>query len=863
MIGTRLGPYEINAKLGEGGMGEVYRATDTKLHRDVAIKLLPAAFTEDKERLQRFEREAQLLAQLNHPNIAGIHGLEESGATKALVMELVEGPTLADRLEQGSLSMEESLSIARQIAEALEEAHEKGIVHRDLKPQNIKASREGKVKVLDFGLAKAMDPLGAASGAPSGSQLAASPTLTLGATVQGVILGTAAYMSPEQAKGLPVDKRADIWAFGVVLYEMLTGARLFAADTVPETLAGVLKNEIDLSELPAEVPPAIRRLLRRCLERRPRQRLHDIADARLVIEDAISGEGRDEGGPVSVGTGRERVAWAVAGLLAVIALGTALWAIRKSGEAPATPKFSQLTFAAQFISNARFAADGRTVVFSAAPERSRSELFARYSEDPQARRLGKGDLQLLSVSSTGELAVLTGTRYQGHNTYLGTLARMPLAEASPRQMLDDVSDADWSPDGSELAVIRRVGGKSRLEYPIGNVLAEASGYLSDLRISPRGDRIAFVPHEFADDNRGRLTVVGRSGSVLTSSSEYWGILGAVWSEDGDEVFFSALDATDDDSYAIRALSMDGSVRKVLAAPAGLVVHDRTPDGRLLIATRDEQGTVYAHWPGSEGEREVPWLDQSYQPTFSRDGRSLLFGDASALAGSFYAVMFVESEGLPPVRLGDGNGTDISPDGASVLSVVMDEPPRLMLYPTGAGEARDLSVPGFVAYETRAQFLGDGRRIAYCGNAAGQPSRCFVRDLASGSIRAVTPEGTREGRVSPDGSRTLARGEDGRYRLYDDAEGEGTLVPGIQEGETVLRWRADGRSVFVNRWADLPVRVDRLDVETGERALVRRLEPPDRSSFVSTEGVSFSEDESAWAFGVKRKTGYLYTVDGLP
>jgi len=290
MIGTSIAHYRITAKLGEGGMGEVYRATDTKLQRDVAIKVLPAEFTEDKERLARFEREAQLLAQLHHPHIASIFGIEEAEGTRALVMELVEGPTLAERLEKGPIPLVESLSLARQVAEALEEAHEKGIIHRDLKPQNIKASLEGKVKVLDFGLAKAMDPAGAASGAASASQLAQSPTLTLGATMQGMILGTAAYMSPEQAKGFAVDKRADIWAFGVLLYEMLTGGTLFAGDSVGDTLAAVIRAEIDFGRLPDETPPAVRRLLRRCLERNPKNRLHDIADARIVLDEVLAGK---------------------------------------------------------------------------------------------------------------------------------------------------------------------------------------------------------------------------------------------------------------------------------------------------------------------------------------------------------------------------------------------------------------------------------------------------------------------------------------------------------------------------------------------------------------------------------------------
>ncbi|MGH7860380.1 MAG: serine/threonine-protein kinase, partial [Candidatus Binatia bacterium] len=272
MIGTRMGPYEITAKLGEGGMGLVFKAKDFQLGRDVALKVLPEGFTSDPDRLARFEREAKLLAQLNHPNIAQIYGFEASGETRALVMELVEGPTLAERLEQGPLPFNESLSVSLQIAHALEEAHEKGIVHRDLKPQNVKASIEGKVKVLDFGLAKAMDPIGAVSGsggAGSASQLALSPTLTLGATVQGMILGTAAYMAPEQAAGGTVDRRADVWAFGVVLYEMLSGRRLFEGETVSHVLASVLKDTPDFSALPPETPERIRNLVRRCLRRKP------------------------------------------------------------------------------------------------------------------------------------------------------------------------------------------------------------------------------------------------------------------------------------------------------------------------------------------------------------------------------------------------------------------------------------------------------------------------------------------------------------------------------------------------------------------------------------------------------------------
>jgi eukaryotic-like serine/threonine-protein kinase len=318
-VGTRLGPYEITAAIGAGGMGEVWRATDTTLKREVAIKVLPAAFAEDKERLARFEREAQLLAQLNHSNIAHVYGFESAAMDDAssvhfLAMELVEGEDLSERLKRGAIPLDEAIAIAKQIAEALEEAHEHGIVHRDLKPANVKLTPDGKVKILDFGLAKAWT--GDSAGGTSSGDVSHSPTMTRG-TEAGMILGTAAYMSPEQARGKSVDKRADIWAFGVVLFEMLTGKRLFTGETASDVLAGVLKTEIDLAVLPAQTPTAICRLLRGCLERNPKNRLHDIADARLAIDEASLARDPETAAMPAVHRGHGRLAWVIAASLAV------------------------------------------------------------------------------------------------------------------------------------------------------------------------------------------------------------------------------------------------------------------------------------------------------------------------------------------------------------------------------------------------------------------------------------------------------------------------------------------------------------------------------------------------------------------
>ena len=333
IVGSRLGHYDVTALIGEGGMGQVYQATDTTLNRQVALKILPEAFATDPDRLARFQREAQVLASLNHPNIAAIHGLEESDGTRALVLELVEGPTLADRIAKGPIPLDEALPIAKQIAEALEAAHEAGVIHRDLKPANIKVREDGTVKVLDFGLAKALDTT--PQGDPS-----QSPTLTAAATQMGVILGTAAYMSPEQAAGQTADKRSDLWSFGVVLYEMLTGQCLFAGETVSHVLAKVLDRELDFSALPTSTVPPVTRLLRRCLERKPKRRLSDVGEALIHLEEAAAPQAEDSssdaGAPAITQPAQRAQAlpWVAGIVIGSVITGGAVWSLTSSAVPP-------------------------------------------------------------------------------------------------------------------------------------------------------------------------------------------------------------------------------------------------------------------------------------------------------------------------------------------------------------------------------------------------------------------------------------------------------------------------------------------------------------------------------------------------
>ena len=490
--GSKLGPYEILAPIGAGGMGEVYKAKDERLKRDVAIKVLPVSFSADPDRLRRFEQEAQAAGALNHPNITAVYDIGQHDGAPYVVQELLEGETLRAELAGGRFSQRKAIDWAQQLAHGLAAAHEKGIVHRDLKPENVFVTKDGRIKILDFGLAKLTLQA-------EGSQATNLPTATAG-TEHGVVLGTLGYMAPEQVRGKPADARSDIFSFGAILYEMLSGQRAFRGDSAADTMSAILKEDPpDLSVTNQSISPGLERIVRHCLEKNPERRFHSAHDLAFDLE-ALSGVSVPARLAAPAVRGR-RPKWAfvAAGLALLFAVGLASFFAGRAtsptrGSRDVT--FKSLTFRSLPIFRALFAPDGRTVVFSAAPEGNRPELFTLAPDYPEPRPLGIPDAQLLSVSSKGELALLTHARYIHHRLFTGTLARMPLGGGAPREVLEGVREADWSPDGETLAIIRDVDGKDRLEYPIGKVLYATGGYLSDLRFSPGGDRIAFLEHPF-------------------------------------------------------------------------------------------------------------------------------------------------------------------------------------------------------------------------------------------------------------------------------------------------------------------------------------------------------------------------------
>jgi Tol biopolymer transport system component len=835
-------------------MGEVWKARDPRLGRDVAVKVLPASFSQDADRLRRFEQEARAAGVLNHPNITAVYDIGTHEDAPYVVQELLEGETLRTTLSGGKLPQRKAIDYALQIAHGLAAAHEKGIVHRDLKPENLFVTNDGRLKILDFGLAKLMR----SEAEPGATSL---PTAT-GGTEPGVVLGTLGYMSPEQVKGRPADARSDIFSFGAILYEMLSGKKAFHGDSAAETMSAILREEPpDLSVTNQSISPGLERIVRHSVEKNPEQRFHSAHDVAFALEtlSGLSASGLQPAAASPTGRKRRLLPVAVAVFLALTP-GLAYLAGRRAvnGSRPGGASFQQLSFSQQTIFNARFAPDGKTIVYSAAVQGNTPELFTVRPEFPEARPLGLRGVHLLSVSSGGELALLTGARYINHNVFLGTLARMTLEGGAPRDVLENVREADWSPDGASLAVIREVGGKDRLEFPIGKVLCETGGYVSDLRFSPRGDRIAFFEHPVKWDDRGLVAVVDLQGKKTILADGFWGEEGIAWSSDGQEVLFSAGKASI--AFTVFAVTLSGRRRIALESAGGLTIHDVRPDGRWLATRDDELRGMPVLLPGKTVERDLAWLDGSDRPVLSADGKTILFGEYGGNLGTNYAVCLRRTDGSPVIRLGEGTPTDLSPDGKWALAIVPTSPQQLVLYPTGAGEAHRLDRGGIESYES-ARFFPDGLSVLVSGHEPGHAPRIYVQEISGGKPRAITPEGTTKGILSPDGRQILVHASGAGLVLYPAGGGDGRPVPGTTPDDVAIRWSRDGGSFLVCRESEVPLRIERLDLLAGRRDSVRTVGPADLSGVIAVSHPFLAEDEKSYAYVFKRTISHLFLEEG--
>ncbi len=864
--GTKLGPYEITGAIGAGGMGEVYRARDTRLDRTVAIKVLPAAFASDAERLRRFEQEARAVGALNHPNIMAVYDIGTSDGSPYLVTELLEGETLRERLQGGALPVRKALDFGGQIASGLAAAHEKGIVHRDLKPENIYVTNDGRVKILDFGLAKvspAQQDGGAQTLAANASrtELDSQPMKTQ----PGAVLGTAGYMSPEQVRGLPADARSDLFSLGTILYEMVSGLRPFRGDSTIETMNAILKEDPpELTATNRAAPPALERIIRRCLEKNPGERFQSARDLGFALE-AISGASSVSGAvPAGIAPPEKRRGWAVP-VVTSAALGLAVGSLITFFAIRDTSGSNQfvvrpMNFKTECVFSARFAPDGVTAVYSASREGNVPQLYLHRADYPAPHPFGPPDTHLLSISSKGELAILTGARFASHVLFDGTLARMDMGGGAPRAILQDVEGADWNPDGSGLAIIRAMNGKSRLEYPIGKVLYETAGYVSDLRFSPRGNQIAFMDHPLTGDDRGSVDVVDLEGHKKVLTSGYTSEEGLAWGPDGETVYFGAQRESET-VLQVFAVTQSGKVRSVFESALNLFLEDTNRKGDLLVSGETFVNVVKALGPGASAERDFSWLDASNDPVLTGDGKELLFTEEDSGAGGNYGLLLQALDGSPPVRLGEGVAMGFSPDGAWALSLLPGPPSQLVLYPTGAGEKHVLDHGNIVTYTWGAIFH-DGIHVLACGNEADHGTRCFVQDIAGGQPRPITPEGTNWGIVSPDDRSVLATGRDNKYFIYPVAGGDAKPVSWIAAEESVSRWTVDGRGVLVYRQMQIPTTVQVVDLSTGHRTKVRELSPADRAGVVQISGVAFSDDGKSYAYSYNQNVSRLAVVEGV-
>jgi hypothetical protein len=840
-------------------MGEVYRARDTRLERDVAIKVLPSSFAADPERRARFEREAKSVAALSHPNIIAIYdtGLHETQLF--VVTELLQGETLRDALRSGALPARKGIDIGVQIARGLAAAHDRGLVHRDLKPENVFVLADGRVKILDFGLAKSV-----ATDTTAGAMTATA----VAATDPGTVMGTVGYMAPEQVRGQATDPRTDLFALGALLYEIFTGKRAFQRDTAAETMTAILREDPpDLALSRADLPPALDRIVRHCLEKNPAERFQTARDVAFALE-AFSGTTVTSGSAqaVPVPTPRRSPGGLAAGALvlalASLAAGYGLRAMLRPATAGAPPvTFDWRTWDPQWITNLRFAPDGQTIVYSAAPSGNVPSLFALRQGAFVAQPLGQPGTHLLSISKSGELAVLTNVSLIGHRLFNGTLTRMSI-DGAARPWMEHVREADWSPDGSTMAIVRDLETKDRLEYPIDKVLYEvSSGYLSDPRVSPDGTRVAFLEHSTRYDDRGFLKVVDRSGAVRTLAGEFWGAEGVAWSPDSAEVFVS-VSVAGSFGYAPQKVNADGTpvLRPAFPSIVSAETMDIAASGQLLVNLNEQRLSMRVLLPGESAERELPWLDLPLARNLSDDGKWLLFGDEAQSAGLNYAVALRRTDGSPAVRLGEGGALALSGDAKWALASVLSPPPaRYVVYPTGAGSPIPLDFKP-IADISNLDWMPD-HRIFFCGTEPGQPRRCYVKKTSGGPATPVTAGGISFGSPAPDGHTILTRTPEGALQVNDVAGGPARPVPGPTriEFRELVGWSRDSRAVFIYASNVLPAPIDRLDLATGARSRVRELMPPDRSGVMMI--VPGRVTDNAYSYSYWRQVTRAVIVSG--
>ena len=845
-----MGHYRVIEKIGSGAMGEVFRARDERLGRDVALKLIRPASSANPDHLRRFELEARAAAALNHPNIVAVYDVGFNEGSPYIVCELLEGKTLRKRLAEGALPVRSAVDYAQQIVQGLIAAHDHRIVHRDLKPENLFITTDGRVKILDFGVAKLQaDP------EESGRSVEELTTVTK----SGVVVGTVAYMSPEQLRGRAVDHRSDIFSVGAIVYEMLTGHRAFRGETEVDTMTAVLLEdppEINLEE--ASVPTSFRQIVCHCLEKEPENRFQSARDLVFALETLADATGGRTTRLKAPRTHTQIVPWAV---VAVLLVATLLLLRNQWRQETVSPSYRRLTFEEGTLYSARFAPDSQAIVYGAAWNGRPLQLFSTVGDSLLTQPLNLGDANLLAISGTGELAVVLHGAHTAHlETVGGTLARTPLAGGSPREILEDVPWADWDAKG-ELAVVHHAQGRDRIEYPIGHALYQSNGWISHIRFSPQGDKIAFLDHPIPWDDRGFVSLIDLSGHVSALSPECKSAAGLAWSRDGKEVWFTA--APNSNNRDLLAVTLSGKIRKVLDLPASMTLQDVAPDGRVLVSL-DAERLALATSARDGKPVDLSWHDWSVAKDISRDGQSVLFEESSEATGGHSSLAIRKIDGTPPVQLGEGSAGGLSPDGKWAISILPGKPGEVKLIPIGPGQPRTIAVPGLEKiYNGTSHFLADGKRITVNANEPGHGIRCYLLDLDGGKPVPVTPEGISNALVSPDGQFVLRANDAAVVAVYPITGGAPRPIPDLEPGFTPLQWSEDNSSVVYGYLrGQLPTKVYKVNLVTGAKTLIQELQPATTTGVVSIAPVVVAREASRFAYSYYQVDSVLYVISGL-
>jgi eukaryotic-like serine/threonine-protein kinase len=862
--GTQLGPYEVVALIGAGGMGEVYKARDLRLGRDVAVKVMPASFASDPERLRRFEQEARAVASLSHPNILAVHDIGRHAQQPFMVSELLQGESLREILTRGALSQRKAIEYGVQIAHGLAAAHSKDIAHRDLKPDNVFITHDGRAKILDFGLAKTVQkPAAVPVGDAAGEMTELAPTTEVGA-----VLGTVGYMSPEQVRGGAVDCRTDIFSFGAVFYEMLTGVRAFKRDTAAETMTAILHEDPpELSLSGSAIAPALERTVRHCLEKAPDQRFQSARDLAFDLE-SFSTLTPVLASPVVVKDKRFKVSkrgWYALAAVALLAVaGLAGWRATVATRKATGSQFHQLTFRRGELHDARFAGDGQNIIYTAGWDGSEPEIYMVGADAHGRHSLGIKNARLLAVSSRGELAVALSLQRLGAILLPGNLARTFADNNAPKPEIANVEAADFTPDGSALAIVRWLPAERmcQVEYPVGKVLYRDHA-IQDLRFSPNGKYLAFLTHDNIFDDRGTIVILRSTGEKVATSPTFESEQGLVWTRAGDEVWITSPLETGE----INAFSLSGKLRVPLSVPGRLRLFDIAADGELLVAQGIDRRGMVVSTDDRKVERDLSWLDFSYARAISRDGKMVLFEEEGNTSQN-YTVYIRNVDGSPAVPIGDGYAMALSPDKNWVLAQRLTEPThQVWLQPVGPGEAKRISPPN-LSPRVAAGFFSDGKRVVYVAQDGTRPLRTWLQDLSGGDPRPITEEGTSGVMISPDEKWLLAGSGFTVPRVIDPvlvplAGGRPVKVAGITPDDSVLGWSSDGE-IYVAPYTGVTrgvLPVEKLNPHTGTRHAWRDLGQPVVSG-IKPDRPILTYDGKSYLYGYSLSLYDLYTVSGV-